>query len=517
MVAAPNLASRMFCKRLPHLGPQRISLAVRGLRAAANVPAGKEPEYASGKMSGYSVWHAPEPFKLRNGAEIPNLRIAYETWGQLNARRDNVILLQCGMSASSHACSNSANPAKGWWEEYIGPGRPLDTNLFHIICTNNLGGCFGSSGPSSLHPDGRHYGSRFPRFEVHDQVAAQFALLDYLGIDRLHACVGASLGGMQSVCSAALFPERVAKFVTMSACAKSFPGSMAFRHTQRQAVMSDPNWNNGNYYDGPLPAAGLRLARQIGTITYRSGMEWQQRFGQRRRGGTPEGLEPEFEIERYLMHQGEKWVNNYDPNSMLWISKAMDAFTLEAPGEDGKPSLEAGLKKAMQPALVIGVQHDVLFPVWQQKQIADCLRAAGNTRVAYYELDTVYGHDAFLLDAVSIGPAVKGHLEQEPGGAQHIWEDMAASAGRILQAVSKRGNTADHMRDVFRAVANGSDEVDRERLRHALAISWHTTLNEEAIDKVFTERLPESVKLPEFLETFEVLTRNQREHDVYLP
>merc|ERR1719160_1274568 len=187
------------------------------------------------------------------------------------------------MSASSHARSHPLNMSAGWWEDYIGPGRTLDTNLFFIVCTNNLGGCYGSTGPSSLNPrTGKPYGGGFPRFTVQDMVAAQFLVLDHLNIDILHAAVGSSLGGMQSVCTAALYPERVRKFVSISACAKSFPGSMAFRHTARRAIMSDPNWNGGDYYDGPAPNDGLRLAREIGTITYRSGSEWHERFGQKR-------------------------------------------------------------------------------------------------------------------------------------------------------------------------------------------------------------------------------------------
>jgi len=461
-------------------------MVVRGFASKAE---DKEPEYhTGGNLEGYHLFHRPEPFKFRQGGEIPELNIAYETWGHLNAKKDNAILLQCGMSASAHACSHDRNPSPGWWEEYIGPGRPLDTNLFFVICTNNLGGCYGSSGPSTIDPrTGKPFGSSFPRFEVQDQVAAQFLVLDHLGIDKVHACVGSSLGGMQSVCSAAMYPDRVGKFVSISACAKSFPGSIAFRHAQRQAVMSDPNWNNGDYYDSTLPAHGLRLARQIGTITYRSGKEWQQRFGQKLAKGVTEkeGLLNEFMIESYLSHQGEKWVNTYDPNSMLWISKAMDGFSMEKPNKDGKMCLEEGLKDAMMPALIIGVQHDVLFPVWQQKQIADTLRSVGNPGVVYYELDCVYGHDSFLLDAVSIGPAVKGHLEQEPNGARHIWEDLASSAVGFLQATAGRGNTADNMRDMFRALAQGAEEVERDRLKSVVKLVWAGRCNEVAVDKVF--------------------------------
>eukprot|EP00930_Biecheleria_cincta_P104534 TRINITY_DN9689_c1_g2_i2.p1 TRINITY_DN9689_c1_g2~~TRINITY_DN9689_c1_g2_i2.p1 ORF type:complete len:523 (-),score=100.74 TRINITY_DN9689_c1_g2_i2:46-1614(-) len=494
------------------------------LRAASRTftvkVAEKEPEYhTGGNMVGYHVFHRQAPYKFRNGGEIPELQIAYETWGHLNAKRDNAILLQCGMSASSHACSHARNPAPGWWEDYIGPGRPLDTNLFFIICTNNLGGCYGSSGPSTIDiRTGRPFGSKFPRFEVHDQVAAQMMLLDHLGIDKVHACVGSSLGGMQSVCAAGDFPDRIGKMVSISACAKSFPGSIAFRHAQRQAIMSDPNWNGGEYYDKVLPADGLRLARQLGTITYRSGQEWQQRFGQNLAKGVDDrwgqGLKNEFQIEAYLSHQGNKWVNAYDPNSMLWISKAMDGFSMEKPDKNGKMSLVEGLKDAMMPALVIGVQHDVLFPVWQQKEIADTLRLAGNKRVVYYELDSVYGHDSFLLDAVSIGPAVKGHLEQEPGGARHIWEDLASSAVGFLQASAGRASTADSMRDMFRALAQGSELVERDRLKSVLKLVWSGKVDEVAVDKAFELHQPE-MDLTEFMQMRQALEAAKTE--VFLP
>jgi homoserine O-acetyltransferase len=203
------------------------------------------------------------------------MNIAYETWGHLNYRKDNAILLHCGMSASSHAKSNPGNPAPGWWEGFIGPGLALDTNLFFVICSNNLGGCYGTSGPSSTNPaTGAAYGGSFPMLSVQDMVRAQFALLDNLGIEMLHASVGASLGGMQSTCAAAIFPERVGKFVSISACARSFPGSIAFRHTQRQAVMADPNWNGGDYYGEGCdpPNSGLKLAREVRYILFLSAL-----------------------------------------------------------------------------------------------------------------------------------------------------------------------------------------------------------------------------------------------------
>lgn len=476
----------------------------------------KEPEYAAGDLSGYEVFSSDMPFLLQRGGELPELKIAYETWGTLNHRKDNAILLHCGMSASSHARSHAFNSDRGWWEDFIGPGKPLDTNLFYVICSNSLGGCFGSTGPSSVDPrTGKRYGSRFPRFEVHDQVAAQFLLLDHLGIGRLHASVGASLGGMQSLCAAANFPDRVGKCVTISACAKSFPGSIAFRHAQRQAVMGDANWNNGDYYDGELPADGLRLARQIGTITYRSGKEWQSRFGQKRTTKEVGGLENEFQIEHYLAHQGGKWVGNYDPNSLLFISKAMDGFTLEKPDADGNPSLAAGLASVQMPTLVLGVQTDVLFPIWQQKQISDTLKRVGNKRVVYYELDTIFGHDGFLLAQEAIGPAVKGHLEQEPSGAAHLWKDLAQSASLILQASGTRGNQTDTLRDIWRTLAAGADEVETAKLKQVLKMVMARTLSENQVDRIFAERLPqESVALADFLSIQQYLQSSDAVFDI---
>jgi hypothetical protein len=224
----------------------------------------------------------------------------------------------------------------------------------------------------------------------------------------------------------------------------------------------------------------------------------------------------EFKIESYLAHQGVKWVNNYDPNSMLWISKAMDGFSMEAPDKDGKMSLKAGLANAMQPALVIGVQHDVLFPVWQQKEIADSLKAAGNRNVVYYELDTVFGHDSFLLDAVSIGPAVKGHLEQEPFGAAHLWQDMAKASSRMLQACLTGRGKADTLRDLFRAVADGAEYADASRLKRAVKLTYGHQVSEDKLEQVFKEMLPPSeIKLAEFLEIRDALASDAGKSDTY--
>ncbi|CAG8534231.1 uncharacterized protein OCT59_003144 [Rhizophagus irregularis] len=435
---------------------------------------GPEPAYDK-IVSGYSLFHHNEPFLCDYGGVLPELGIAYETWGELNEKKDNAILIQTGLSGSSHAKSHEKNVQPGWWENFIGPGLSIDTNKYFVICTNVIGGCYGSTGPSSIDPsDGEKYATRFPILTIFDMVRAQFLLLDHLGINKLHASVGSSMGGMQSLASAWLYPDRVSRLISISACARSHPYSIALRHTQRQVLMADPNWNKGFYYNSIPPHVGMKLAREIATISYRSGPEWEQRFGRKRQFEEQSpALCPDFLIETYLDHQGERFCLQYDPNSLLYISKAMDIFdmsgsvleklkrlrsantkklfnarshndahhvicdtssslskesftksSLKSTSERkhisslasnvNKNELEdlvQGLSIIKHPSLILGVQSDILFPCWQQKEIAECLRMGGNEDVTYYELDSMYGHDTFLIDLTNVGSAVKGHLE----------------------------------------------------------------------------------------------------------
>ncbi|KAI7881643.1 homoserine O-acetyltransferase [Lichtheimia hyalospora FSU 10163] len=441
----------------------------------AELDNGPEPSYDK-VVTGYETFEYPHPFLLDHGGILPKFDIAYETWGQLNERRDNAILIHTGLSASSHAKSHAKNTKPGWWEGFIGPGLYIDTNKFFVICTNVIGGCYGSTGPSSIDPaDGERYATRFPILTIFDMVRAQFLLLDHLGIDKLHASVGSSMGGMQSIAAASLFPDRVKRLISVSACARSHPYSVALRHTQRQVLMADPNWNKGFYYNNVPPHIGMKLAREIATISYRSGPEWELRFGRKRaQPDTTPALCPDFLIETYLDHQGERFCLQYDANSLLYISKAMDIFDMSKSATDAlresrrrnahrldkvvnenrtiasvignqsalemhdtgsnEPSNETnekhrpylttlaqtdpavqdlidGMKPIKMPTLILGAQSDILFPVWQQKEIAECLRASGNRHVTYYELDAMFGHDTFLIDKVSVGGAIKGHLE----------------------------------------------------------------------------------------------------------
>jgi len=371
------------------------------------IPIGPEPEYER-VVSGYETFVHPGELKCEWGGTLPELTVAYETWGELSPERDNAVLLHTGLSASSHAHSHPRNPHPGWWEEFIGPGSAIDTDRFFVICSNLLGGCYGSTGPSSPNPaSGDPYGPDFPIITVSDMVRAQFLLLDHLGIFALHASVGASLGGMQSLMAASLAPERVGRLVSISAAARSYAPSIAMRFVQRQAVMADPDWREGRYYGASFPHRGLMVAREIGTITYRSGPEWQERFGRERAAEGQPSLGADFQIESYLAYQGEKFCLIYDPNSYLYISKAMDLFDMTVPVDEGE-SLLAGVHC---PALVIGVESDALFPVWQQRELAAFLKESSE-RVTYIELDAPFGHDTFLIERESVGGAIKTHLER---------------------------------------------------------------------------------------------------------
>ena len=431
--------------------------------SARSLSSGPEPSYTTGQ---HLNWQSEEPLLLDWGGLLPQFNIAHETWGELNRAKSNAILLHTGLSASSHAHSTEVNTKPGWWEKFIGPGAPLDTDKYFIVCTNPIGGCYGSTGPSSIDPaDGQRYATRFPILTLEDMVRAQFRLLDSFGISRLYASVGASMGGMQSLAAGILFPERVGRVASISGCARSHPYSIAMRHTQRQVLMMDPNWSRGYYYNSIPPHAGMKLAREIATVTYRSGPEWEQRFGRRRADPSrPPALCPDFLIETYLDHAGEKFCLEYDANSLLYVSKAMDLFDLgkahqhrmallrqqnesrissgtgstlrddscnltlpDKPYEErasntseqkfeetattgtNRPpeDLVAGLAPLRDhPTLVMGVASDILFPAWQQKEIAETLKAAGNRSVTHVELgeDTsLFGHDTFLLDLKHIG------------------------------------------------------------------------------------------------------------------
>ncbi len=374
-----------------------------------SIPTGPEPQYGK-VVSGYETFHSSEPFVCDWGGVLPELSLAWESWGELSPGADNAVLLHTGLSASSHARSQERNPNPGWWEEMVGPGLAIDTDRYFVLCTNLIGGCYGSTGPSSTDPaTGNPYATDFPILTVQDMVRAQLLLLDHLGIQCLHASVGASLGGMQSLMLAALAPDRVQRLVSISAAACSHPQSIAMRFVQRQAVMADPDWNAGRYYGRSFPHRGLRVAREMGTLTYRSGPEWMERFGRRRSADEVPTLDEDFQVESYLAYQGDKFCLQYDPNSYLYISKAMDLFDITAADTSSQGAPCAQISDIKAPALVIGVKSDILFPVWQQRELAGLLEAEA-LAVTYLELDSPYGHDTFLIEVEQVGAALGAHL-----------------------------------------------------------------------------------------------------------
>ena len=353
------------------------------------------------------------PLRLFRGSVIEQPVVAYETWGQLNAARDNTVLLFTGLSPSAHAASSSADPKPGWWESMIGEGRPIDTSRYFVVCVNSLGSPFGSSSPASMDPrTGRPYGISFPEIAVEDIAVAGREALRTLGIERIAAVIGPSLGGMTVLAYCALFPGEVDSLVTISGAARANPFAIALRSLQRELVRSDPAWRGGNYEPGRGPRLGLRLARKLGTITYRSADEWDQRFGRRRvpeTAGISGDFRPQFEVEAYLEHQAQRFADQFDANAYLYLSRAMDQFDL---ADHGGGSLAAAFAKfGVRRALVLGVESDMLFPVEQQREIADHLRAAGRASVEFHAFPSLQGHDAFLVDLARFEPALANFLK----------------------------------------------------------------------------------------------------------
>lgn len=353
----------------------------------------------------------PEAFRMHRGGVLSRVDIAYECWGRLSAAADNAVLLYTGLSPSAHAASSTADPTPGWWEYMIGPGRPLDTDRFFVICVNSLGSCFGSTGPASPDPaTGRPYRTTFPELTVEDIAATARAALRELGIERLHAVVGASMGGMAALAHATAYPEEVGRLATLSAAARANPWAIAIRSLQREVIRSDPAWRGGDYGDDARPREGMRLARKLGLISYRSGSEWAERFGRERLEGPPaEPFGREFQVESYLEANACKFVDGFDPNCYLYLSRAMDRFDL---AEQGGSVADALARVRTRRSLVVGVETDVLFPLAEQREIADGLRAAGR-EVEFHALDSLQGHDAFLVDEARFAPVVAAFMDRD--------------------------------------------------------------------------------------------------------
>jgi len=352
-----------------------------------------------------------DPFPMWRGGVLHGAQVAYETWGELNAARSNAVLLFTGLSPSAHAKSSVEDTSEGWWEAMIGPGGFIDTNRYFVVCVNSLGSCFGSTGPASDSPiTGAPYRMSFPDLSVEDIARGGFETLRSLGIERADTIIGPSLGGMSVLAFIGQFAGAARRVVSISGTAAASPFAIALRSIQREAILRDPDWAGGGYTNERPPATGMRIARKLGMMTYRSATEWVHRFG--REPVAPELKEdgpfaPEFSIQSYLEAHARRFVRAFDPNCYLYISRGMDRFDLAKHG-DGS-NVEAIKRSKVEHALVIGVESDMLFAIAEQRALSEDFRTAGVT-TTFAPFDCIEGHDSFLIDIERFGTEISSFL-----------------------------------------------------------------------------------------------------------
>ena len=437
------------------------------------------------------------------GVTLLNVDVAYETYGSLNADRSNAILVLHAFSGDAHAAGISRETGQpGWWSQMIGPGLAFDTDRYFVISSNVLGGCRGTTGPSSIDPstgDGSssisrttdterpvRYAMRFPVITIGDMVRLQKLLIEHLGITRLLAVAGGSMGGMQALEWAVSYPDAVAATIPIAATSRHSAQQIAFNEVGRQAIMADPDWNEGNYYDAKPPARGLAIARMVGHITYMSDASMRQKFGRRLRDKDAFGFDfsIDFEVESYLRYRGSQFVNRFDANSYLYITKAMDYFDLAA----GRSSLAAAFEGTRSRFLVLSFTSDWLYPTYQSLETVSALRSRG-LDVAFSELSSTYGHDAFLLETKEQNEMVAGFLASVQRGvdssatvpgahvpAQEIVDradysmigEMIEPGARVLDLGCGGGELLAWLRD-HKQVAGQGVEINADKVRRAIA------------------------------------------------
>jgi len=357
------------------------------------------------------------PFALDGGMVLTDVSLAYETWGTLNENATNAILICHAWTGDSHVSGSAedGHPTPGWWEGVVGPGKAIDTNKWFVVCSNVIGGCQGSTGPATAHPeDGQLYGPRFPVITVRDMVRAQVRLTDMLGICTWHSVVGGSMGGMQVLEWAVTFPDRVKTIIPIATCAQATAQQIAWGAIGRRAIRLDPKWRNGEYYDAAIgegPWEGLAIARMISQVTFRSDNVFTERFGRALVDMDADynglGLWDRFEVEGYLDHHGDRLIRRFDTNSYLIIGKAMDLHDIAR----GRGSLDTAMSRIKAPTLVMGISSDILYPTYQQKQIHSILSEKG-VDSTYVEIDSPHGHDAFLINFDQVGAPIEAFLER---------------------------------------------------------------------------------------------------------
>jgi homoserine O-acetyltransferase len=339
---------------------------------------------------------------LESGEWLGPVTLAYETYGELNPDMSNAILVLHALSGNAHAAGRHQDGKEpGWWDSMIGPGKAFDTNQYFVVCSNVVGGCKGSTGPSTTNPKtGKSYGLDFPLVTIGDMVECQLRLIRHLGIENLLCVAGGSMGGMQVLSWMVKHPEMLRSAIPIATAIRHSPQQIAFNEVARQAIMADPSWNHGRYYGRTTPDKGLSVARMVGHITYMSDASMGEKFGRQRKAGPIDGkFTADFEVEGYLRNRGDQFVKRFDANSFLYITKAMDYFDASA-----VVPLQDTLRQKYIKALVIGFKSDWLYPLYQTQEIARACKLAG-IETSYCEIDSTYGHDAFLLEA-----SVETHL-----------------------------------------------------------------------------------------------------------
>lgn len=362
-----------------------------------------------------TLFEPPDALKLECGRSLAPIEVAYETYGELNEARDNAVLICHALSGDAHAAGyhDESDRSPGWWDGMIGPGKGIDTRKYFVICSNVLGGCKGTTGPSSINPvTGKPWGLDFPVITIEDMVKVQKRLVDHLGIEQLLAVIGGSMGGMQVLEWVIRYPDRVALAIPVATTARLNAQSIAFDAVGRNAIVADPNFKNGQYAGGSGPARGLAIARMVGHITYLSEQRMHEKFGRRLRGAGEYRYDfnSEFSVETYLDHQGHSFVERFDANSYLYITKAMDYYDLIA----RHGSLRAAFKSVASSFLVISFSSDWLFTSEQSRQLVDALLANGQ-EVSYSELSSTHGHDTFLTEPETVGRLIAGALASAAG------------------------------------------------------------------------------------------------------
>lgn len=355
-------------------------------------------------------FHCPEPFQFENGQSIPEFTLRYETYGRLNPAKNNVIVIAHALTGDHHCAGvHSIKDRKsGWWNSIIGPGKPVDTTRFFVICVNVIGGCSGSTGPESINPQtGAPYNLTFPFVTIRDMVRSQKILLDHLGITEIYAAMGGSMGGMQVLQWAIEYPDFVKRILPMATTARQNSQAIAFNEVGRQAIIQDPDWQEGNYNPDKGPNVGLAIARMMAHITYLSDAGLDRKFGRRRQGGKDSAysFDIEFEVESYLKYQGESFTNRFDANAYLYLTRALDYFDLYGSSD----KLDQAFSKLKSRALVIAFTTDWLFPPSQNRAIALAMLREG-INASYAQLDMDLGHDSFLVDSDELFQLVRNFL-----------------------------------------------------------------------------------------------------------